>query len=288
MAAHRTPAAAAARRATGMSPHPAPCAPRRAGSLPARRAGTGPGPPRRRSSTAPTWPRHRRAQAVPGHRELGVAAGAEHRQPGRHGQRPRRQQVQEARRELHPRSAADHVGGDPGQVRGRRPEELRGAVRPLEVAVGVVLPGDADARRAAGSSRSPPGSAPPSSTPWPRPRAAAGRACAGRGAPPRPPRRPRTASGPTRPARAGRPAGAGWPGSCRSTGRTGPWSRVADGQLERPRGRAGLLGAERDAAVPGPGERRAARPRPRRPPTRRPARPRQPHDGQARWSGPWR
>src|SRR5262249_8071164 len=39
-------------------------------------------------------------------------------------------------------SAVDDGGGDPGYMLGRPAEKLPGAVRALEVAMGVVLPGD--------------------------------------------------------------------------------------------------------------------------------------------------
>ena len=38
----------------------------------------------------------------------------------------------------------DHRVGDPGVVRGGRAEQKAGPVRALEIAVGIVLPGDAD------------------------------------------------------------------------------------------------------------------------------------------------
>src|SRR5262249_12074363 len=58
-----------------------------------------------------------------------------HRMPATRGAEPRSSP---------PDSAVDDGGGDPGYMLRRPPEKLAGAVRALEVAMGVVLPGDAD------------------------------------------------------------------------------------------------------------------------------------------------
>src|SRR5215831_19215840 len=54
------------------------------------------------------------------------------------------QHVARSREVQPPDSAVDDGGGDPGHMLRRPPEKLAGAVRALEVAMGVVLPGDAD------------------------------------------------------------------------------------------------------------------------------------------------
>ena len=110
------------------------------------------------------------------------------------------------------------TGCERRSVEDGRTREVRGFpepaehVRPLEDQLGVVLPGDRDARRAAAPSRRPRGPGRRSSRSGPRQRADAGARRSAptgpRGTPPPKPSRPRTRTAMPRPARACRPSGA--------------------------------------------------------------------------------